>query len=736
MPEGRSLSIGSGISKERFNELRAIVEKAAQGKKTFTVFGKYTTIRDALKARGWIQNFDLQKLSTPRQRQAQDDVSVAARIESTGDEERQVLSRLLRHVPVSFVWATSEPIDWNNLSKSTIVSRFPRVFFTTKIGIASYLGESHWFVGPGINARFPRCHILSSQEDYELFVADFRITACLGFLNTLLAAIENQTPNLFTGSGKVPLKAIEFAVRRISEHVSYRQHDDIDKGNEEKIWDHQWEQFLTHYYQCVHSGEPFQVATDLQIQEMYTCAKMAVDSIRPYWPQMAMDGTNNVWIVKPGAKSRGRGIQVINKLEQVQQRLGAFNANDPRLVIQKYIEKPLLICNTKFDIRQWFLVTSIYPLTIWMYKECYLRFCSHIFSLTNMHESVHLSNNAIQCKYKNEKKRDRSLPDENMWDSLTFQAYLRTIGHSDKWDKIIYPGMRGAFTCALLAAQDHVSPRPNTFELYGVDFMLTEDLQPWLIEINSSPCMSPTTSVTARLCPQCLEDIIKVVIDRRSNKDADTGMFELAYRQDVSNPPPYTGMNLTVRGMKLRTGPRISRSEEIKTDHNRGMKEAIRRLSEQLKEDSSSEVRISSAESREVRKEPEKRKKVKRHCCSGRPSISQAVQRYRMSKNSETVSKRINSCNELYDWKKRIERTKLDCKTTIMNFNNEKSLRDQTEERKEAESPEPRPRSRLPEIKRKDFNNNIQVSRNLNMFPQHKIPSPIKRTILETVNVA
>lgn len=60
-------------------------------------------------------------------------MSVAAKIESRGDEERQVLSRLLRHVPVSFVWATSEPIDWNNLSKSTIVSRFPRVFFTTKV---------------------------------------------------------------------------------------------------------------------------------------------------------------------------------------------------------------------------------------------------------------------------------------------------------------------------------------------------------------------------------------------------------------------------------------------------------------------------------------------------------------------------------------------------------------------------------------------------------------------------
>ena len=36
-------------------------------------------------------------------------------------------------------------------------------------------------------------------------------------------------------------------------------------------------------------------------------AKSVIDRINSKWPQFEMDGTRNVWIVKPGAKSRGRG---------------------------------------------------------------------------------------------------------------------------------------------------------------------------------------------------------------------------------------------------------------------------------------------------------------------------------------------------------------------------------------------------------------------------------------------
>lgn len=144
-------------------------------------------------------------------------------------------------------------------------------------------------------------------------------------------------------------------------------------------------------------------------------------------------------------------------------------------------------------------------------RECYLRFSSQLFSLNDYHEAIHLTNNAIQKRYKNQNNQQRSkeLPDENMWDCYTFKAYLRKIGQYEKWDNFIYPAMKEAIVGAMLASQDNMDRKGNYFELYGADFILGQDLVPWLLEINSSPDMSSSTSVTARMCPQCLEDVVK-----------------------------------------------------------------------------------------------------------------------------------------------------------------------------------------------------------------------------------
>ena len=59
-----------------------------------------------------------------------------------------------------------------------------------------------------------------------------------------------------------------------------------------------------------------------------------------------------------------------------------------------------------------------------------------------------------------------------------------------------------------------VSNRPNSFEVFGYDLMLDEDLNCWLIEVNSSPDMMYSTKVTEGIVKEVSKDLMNLVFDK------------------------------------------------------------------------------------------------------------------------------------------------------------------------------------------------------------------------------
>lgn len=67
----------------------------------------------------------------------------------------------------------------------------------------------------------------------------------------------------------------------------------------------------------------------------------------------------------------------------------------------------------------------------------------------------------------------------------------------------------------MIAARQKINKnsRKYCFEIFGYDFMIDEFLQPWLIEVNTNPCLEESSALLKQLVPRMLDDAFKLTID-------------------------------------------------------------------------------------------------------------------------------------------------------------------------------------------------------------------------------
>ncbi|XP_016945841.2 tubulin polyglutamylase ttll-4 isoform X2 [Drosophila suzukii] len=213
-----------------------------------------------------------------------------------------------------------------------------------------------------------------------------------------------------------------------------------------------------------------------------------LESLRQVWPKNASKLTK--WIVKPPASARGTGIRIVNKWSQF--------PKDRPLVVQKYIERPLLINDNKFDMRLYVVLTSINPLRIYMYKDGLARFASVKYSseLSNLDERcMHLTNYSINKFSQNyAKNEDFNACQGHKWTLQSLWSCLENRGVNTKrlWAtlrNLVIKGIVSGESGLNRMYRQNVNFRYNCFELFGFDVLLDENLVPWLLEINISPSL-------------------------------------------------------------------------------------------------------------------------------------------------------------------------------------------------------------------------------------------------------
>jgi tubulin polyglutamylase TTLL9 len=189
-----------------------------------------------------------------------------------------------------------------------------------------------------------------------------------------------------------------------------------------------------------------------------------------------------IWIMKPVGKAQGKGIFLINKMSQI-----AGWKKDPRLkgkqdeeapeayIVQRYIENPYLIGGKKFDIRAYVLVTSYYPLTVYIHRNGFCRFSNSQFSMnakdiSNMY--IHATNVAIQ-KHSPNYDGDKGCK----WLLRNLKQFL-VSKHGQKRVDDLFTEMEALVVRSLMSVQKIMINDKHCFELYGYDILIDDNLKP------------------------------------------------------------------------------------------------------------------------------------------------------------------------------------------------------------------------------------------------------------------
>lgn len=59
----------------------------------------------------------------------------------------------------------------------------------------------------------------------------------------------------------------------------------------------------------------------------------------------------------------------------------------------------------------------------------------------------------------------------------------------------------------------NLKKRKGCFEIFGYDFLIDEHFKPWLIEVNTNPCLEESSPLLEQLIPRMVDDAFRLTID-------------------------------------------------------------------------------------------------------------------------------------------------------------------------------------------------------------------------------
>ena len=222
-------------------------------------------------------------------------------------------------------------------------------------------------------------------------------------------------------------------------------------------------------------------------------------------------GGKEQWIVKPCNSSQGKGIFLLDNLQNLPSVEGC--------VVSKYLNDPMLIDGLKFDMRIYVLITSYEPLRIYIYDEGLVRFASEPYSNSSKASKYSFLTN-YSINKKNEKfVQNLDIKQDNIGHKWSLSALMKFLAENSIDTQTVTSNIYDLIIKTIIAIEPSVVTlckkmalgKNNCFDLLGFDIILDSDLKPWLLEVNLSPSLATDSPLDLKIKSNLIADTLNLV---------------------------------------------------------------------------------------------------------------------------------------------------------------------------------------------------------------------------------
>jgi len=222
--------------------------------------------------------------------------------------------------------------------------------------------------------------------------------------------------------------------------------------------------------------------------------------------------------------------------------------------IQEYINNPLLIDGYKFDIGVYTIITSVDPLRVYMYNgDILFRFCRekyHPFDPSNTEKYV-IGDDYLPTW--NVPSLKKYYVDQGASMKESVESHLKTLGKNPSkiWEKV-----EDAIRIVCLEKESLITilmknykSKTNFFEMVRFDFVLDDELNVYIMEVNMSPNLSSAHYPQNRLLyEQVLFNLFAIVGLTHFERKEDSLKMAVSTKNIVAYPKLCSEMNCDLCG--------------------------------------------------------------------------------------------------------------------------------------------------------------------------------------------